>query len=75
MDQKKQTKQQAGRKGGLATVARHGSEHMRAIGRRGAATFWKRYAMHPAGLSDFAIVKRENNEVIAFTSGRPEQWR
>lgn len=67
---KKHTKQQAGRKGGLATVARHGPDHMRTIGKRGASTFWKRYEMQPAGLSDFAIVERATGKVIAFTSGR-----
>ena len=66
----KHTKRQAGRKGGLATVARHGPDHMRQIGKRGARAFWNRYTLRPAGLSDFAIVRRETNEVIAFTSGR-----
>jgi general stress protein YciG len=75
MEQSKHTKQTAGRMGGLATFARHGPDHMRTIGKRGAATFWKRYTMQPAGLSDFAIVKRKTNEVVAFTSGRPDQWR
>lgn len=66
----KNTKQQAGRKGGLTTLARHGPEHMRRIGQRGAAVFWKLYTTRPAGTSDFAIVKRETGEVIGFTSGR-----
>ncbi|MCC6568926.1 MAG: hypothetical protein IT315_06790 [Anaerolineales bacterium] len=60
-----------GRRGGKATVEKHGREHMRTIGKRGASTFWKRYSLRPAGTSDFAIVKRENGEVIAFTSGKP----
>jgi general stress protein YciG len=66
----KNNKQQAGRKGGLATFARHGPDHMRTIGKRGAATFWKRYSLKPAGTSQFAIVNRGTNEVIAFTPGR-----
>jgi general stress protein YciG len=63
-------KQEAGSKGGRVTVAKHGREHMRKIGSKGAAAFWKRYTLRPAGTSDFAIVDRKTNEVIAFTSGR-----
>jgi general stress protein YciG len=59
-----------GKRGGRATLAKHGRDHFAAIGRKGAATFWKRYTMRPAGTSDFAIVDRKTNEVIAFTSGR-----
>ncbi len=66
----KHNKKQAGRKGGLATLARYGPDHMRTIGKRGAATFWKRYSLKPAGTSQFAIVKRDTSEVIAFTAGR-----
>lgn len=66
----KHTKQSAGQKGGRATVEKHGREHMSRIGKRGAAVFWKRYEFQPTGLNDFAIVKRETREVIAFVSGR-----
>jgi hypothetical protein len=44
---------------------------MQRIGKRGAAKFWKLYRFAPVGLYDFAVVKRETNEVVAFTSGRP----
>ena len=64
-------RKEAGRRGGRATVAKHGKDHMSKIGKRGAAVFWKRYAFEPAGQSDFAIVKRDTREVIAFLSGRP----
>jgi hypothetical protein len=64
----KHTKQSAGKLGGLATLARHGPDHMRAIGKRGAAAFWQRYTLRPAGTSQFAITDRETNKVIAFTS-------
>ena len=70
MKDKKHTKQSAGQKGGLATLARYGPDHMRTIGKRGAAQFWKRYSLRPAGTSQFAITNRDTNEVIAFTSGR-----
>lgn len=72
MESNRQNKRrEAGRRGGLATLARHGKDHMSAIGKRGAATFWKRYQLSPAGMDDFAIVKRDTQEVIAFLSGRP----
>ena len=70
MEQCKHTKQTAGRRGGLATLARHGPEHMRKIGQQGARVFWQRYTTQPTGLNDFAIVKRATGEVIGFTSGR-----
>ena len=59
-----------GRRGGRATVAKYGADHMREIGKRGAAAFWKRYTLQPVGLNDFAIVKRDDTrEVVAFLSG------
>ena len=66
----KHTKQSAGQLGGLATLARHGPEHFKAIGKRGASVFWKLYTMRPVETSQFAITNRETNKVIAFTSGR-----
>lgn len=59
-----------GRRGGCATVAKHGREHMQRIGKRGAATFWQRYTLRPAGTSDFAITDRKTGKVIAFMSGK-----
>ena len=59
-----------GRRGGMATYSKHGRDHMQKIGRRGAAVFWKRYTMRPLGTSDFAIIERETDQVIAVTSGR-----
>lgn len=72
MKNKKHTKQSAGKLGGLATLSRYGPDHMRAIGKRGAATFWKRYSLRPIGTSRFAITNRETNKVIAFISGARE---
>ncbi len=66
-------KQQAGSKGGRVTVQRHGREHMQRIGRKGAATFWKLYRFTPTGLNDFAVIKRDTGEAIAFLSGK--SWR
>lgn len=64
------SKRQAGQRGGQATFARHGPEHMRTIGKRGAAAFHKRYHLAPAGMNDFAIVDRQTGQVKAYTSGR-----
>ncbi len=41
------TRKEAGSKGGRATVARHGPQHMREIGKRGAAVTWERYQPLP----------------------------
>ena len=62
----KTTKRQAGQLGGRATVARHGREHMQAIGRRGAAVTWTRYQIAPAGLSGYALVRKSDQKVIAI---------
>ena len=67
----KLSKRECGRRGGQATAARHGREHMQQIGRRGAATFWRRYAMKPAGVSGWAIIRRADGQVINFIGGRP----
>ncbi|MFZ5910400.1 MAG: hypothetical protein ACOYYU_10330 [Chloroflexota bacterium] len=63
-------RKQAGRLGGLATLARHGSDHFRAIGRKGAFVTWTRYHLAPAGLNDFAMTNRQTGEVVAYLSGR-----
>jgi general stress protein YciG len=67
----KHTKQEAGKKGGLSTVRKHGKGHMSAIGKKGARVTWQRYHLQPAGTSDFAMVRKDTGEVIAFLSGKP----
>jgi len=69
----KHTKQSAGQRGGRATVARHGRQHMQAIGRRGAQAFWQRYHFVPAYYSAFAIVERNTAKMIALTNYTPKQ--
>ena len=59
------TKAQAGSLGGRSTLARHGVEHMRAIGKRGAATLWRRYSLLPYELSKYALVSRETGQIRA----------
>lgn len=58
-------KQKAGRAGGLATLARHGREHMRKIGRRGAETTWLRYNLLPTGIGAYAMVDKITGKVVA----------
>ncbi len=62
----KHTKQQAGSLGGRATFARHGREHMREIGKRGAAVTWTRYTLKPVNESQYAMVHRETNRIITI---------
>jgi hypothetical protein len=64
-------KVKAGRAGGLRTLEKYGREHLSQIGKKGAAVFHKRYRFEAVDLNDFAIVRRDTREVIAFLSGRP----
>jgi hypothetical protein len=60
------TKAQAGSRGGKKTVQKYGPEHMREIGKRGAATTWTRYHWSPIGQNNFALVERETGQVVAY---------
>ncbi|NOH00622.1 MAG: hypothetical protein HND47_00930 [Chloroflexi bacterium] len=62
-------KREAGRLGGLATVKKHGVDHMRSIGVKGAHVFHSRYRLTPVGTSQFVIVHRETGEVKNFLDG------
>ncbi len=57
-------RKQAGSKGGRATVAKHGREHMQEIGKRGAAATWARYFLAPWGTSRYAMVERKTFKII-----------
>ncbi|MEW6285030.1 MAG: hypothetical protein AB1509_02270 [Chloroflexota bacterium] len=59
-------RQIAGSKGGRATVARHGREHMQKIGKRGASVTWTRYYLAPYGIGGYAMVDRKTNTVKAI---------
>lgn len=59
----------AGRRGGLNTLARHGRDHFKKIGREGARVFHERYVLIPVLQNDFAIVDRRTNLTKAFLSG------
>jgi hypothetical protein len=54
-----------GRLGGNALVEKYGSEWMSSIGCRGAAEFNRLYQVLPYGTSEYVIVRREDNEIIA----------
>lgn len=60
-------KAEAGRLGGLATVKRHGREHMQRIGREGARRFHDLYSLKPYGTHQWAIVRRSDNVIIGYT--------
>jgi len=68
---KRQALQAAGRRGGLATVRKHGREHMRAIGRAGGHALHKLYALVPIDQDDFLLVHRETGVAKARLSGQP----
>lgn len=61
------TKQEAGKLGGLATVARHGREYMAQLGKAGAAAFWAKYTLIPCQQANWAIVDRTTGTVKALT--------
>lgn len=62
----KKSKTEAGRLGGMATVAKHGKEHMQTIGKRGAAVTWSRYYLAPVYQSQYAMVDRQSQKIIAI---------
>lgn len=59
-------KQQAGQRGGRATLAKHGRDHMRRIGQRGASVTWTRYYLAPHGIGGYAMVDRQTHKVKAI---------
>ncbi len=61
----KMTKAQAGSLGGKATVAKYGREYMREIGKRGYKVTVSKYVKLPANLSQWVMVRKSDNKVIA----------
>lgn len=59
-------KAQAGHLGGQATFKKHGSDHMKVIGLKGAQAFWKKYTLLPKSTANFAIVNRQTNQIVAY---------
>lgn len=69
----KHTKKTAGQLGGLATVHNHNelneqgkNKHMADIGKRGAEITWSRYSLKPVNESQYAMVHRETNKIVAI---------
>lgn len=62
------SKSEAGRLGGLATFAKYGRKHMKAIAKRGAIAFWRKYDKKPIGQTEYAIIRRSDNVIIAIVS-------
>jgi general stress protein YciG len=60
------TKKQAGQRGGRTTFARHGKQHMQAIGREGARVTWQRFTLKPINQGNYAMVERATNKIIAI---------
>ena len=60
------TKSEAGKLGGLSTFKKHGKGHMRRIGKNGAKVTWDRYSMKPIGQSQYAMVRKSDNIIIAI---------
>jgi hypothetical protein len=59
-------KKQAGSRGGRATFAKHGREHFRKIGKAGAKVTWTRYSLQPVNESQYAMVDRVTNKIVAI---------
>lgn len=71
----KQTKAQAGQKGGESTAKKYGREYMAALAKKGAEAMHKKYKLVKLGTSDFALVDRATGKPTGKTiSGRVLQW-
>jgi len=66
-----QVKQDAGRKGGLATLKKFGKRYFKKLGKWGAHRMHATYKLEPVDLNDFALVHRETGKVKAYLSGKP----
>ena len=66
-----QKRSEAGRRGGMRTLEKHGIDHFKKIGAIGAQVLHQRYRLAPVGQDNFALVNRQTNEVKAFLNGLP----
>ena len=53
------------RKAGQATKAKHGTEHFKRIGRKGAESTWSKYKLVPIGPGYYKMVDRQTGKEIA----------
>lgn len=63
------TKSQAGQLGGLSTLKKHGKEHMRTIGKQGAAVTWNRYWKIPIRQTEYALVRKSDGIIVRILGG------
>ncbi len=73
MTELREKRRKAGRRGGLQTLKRYGRKHFKKIGRWGAHVMHSTYHLAPVDQNDFAIVRRNTGEVVAYLSGRPRK--
>jgi hypothetical protein len=66
-------KQNAGRKGGLATLKKYGKRYFKRLGKWGAHRMHAIYKLTPVDLNDFALVNRETGKIVAYLSGKKER--
>lgn len=66
MREKNPTKVEAGRKGGLTTVQRHGRQHMSKIGKRGYQVTASRYDRKPVNQSQWAFVSKATGKIVCI---------
>lgn len=71
----KQRMVERARKGGRGVVKALGVEHMRKIGQAGAQRFYTLYEWQPIATSQFALVRKSDHAIIAFSDGSPVDRR
>ncbi|MHC4749250.1 MAG: hypothetical protein ACYTFW_05185 [Planctomycetota bacterium] len=69
------SKREAGRLGGLATLATYGRDHFQAIGRKGGIALHEKYDLKPVSLSGWALVDRETNIIKAYWGVHHKEMR
>ncbi len=60
------TKREAGQKGGLATVKKHGRHYMAWIGKRGNVSMRERYRLTVVEQTGYALVERATGRIVAI---------
>lgn len=62
-------KSQAGKLGGLSTLRKHGAEHMREIGKKGATVTWTRYSKIAIRQTEYALVRKSDGVIVRILGG------
>ena len=72
----KQRMVERARKGGQGLAAKHAhDDYMSRLGAKGAQKFYTLYEWQPTGTSQFALVRKSDSIVIAFSDGSPATRR